>query len=504
MYLFTSGTSFEAEKGYNAFAVYAHLVHNNNFTAASNDLYTQGYGDRRAKLEDPIVEVVEEVEDKNELSDEYIKEHGSFKSTCPIDSFPPVIEDVLGAVKKEALQNVDFVVVGLLSAVSGMIGNAYKYQTTKYVNTCTMWGLISAVSGQDKTNSIMLLAKTVKKISDFESHSYEMKKMSYEGLTDDEKKIHPVPIDKSFWITSSTMEALGVDFSKNPRGVIWHSDEIKTFFGSLGQYTKGKGDGSKAIQMYNGEPIKEKRKAEGNSVYAPFVSLALFGTIQPANLDPIYYENKDSGMMYRFNVIEGEGKKRNRRITDEEIDFSGVEALINKIYLKVANWNPVAVATPLGDMMEAPVTHKLSPDALEYHLDVCNKYDDMSSYNKDLTANQREMYSKGAMIFCKITLLLTILWEQPRDVNVLMLKKAEKLTDWLLGSHAKLIKRADKTTEIKDMMESRKSAKDKAFLLFKGMSDLRNSDIAKAVGSKEGTIKRYRTEFNRQAKAQQG
>lgn len=44
-YPFTSSTVFEAERGYNAFSVYAILNHAGDFTAAARDLGKQGYGD---------------------------------------------------------------------------------------------------------------------------------------------------------------------------------------------------------------------------------------------------------------------------------------------------------------------------------------------------------------------------------------------------------------------------------------------------------------------------
>ena len=46
MYLHSTGTSFDAEKGYTPFTVYAHLNHNDDLSETAKELYKQGYGDR--------------------------------------------------------------------------------------------------------------------------------------------------------------------------------------------------------------------------------------------------------------------------------------------------------------------------------------------------------------------------------------------------------------------------------------------------------------------------
>ncbi len=49
LYVFSTSTEFEAGRGYNSTGVYTQLVHNGDYSAASNALYEAGYGSRRAK-----------------------------------------------------------------------------------------------------------------------------------------------------------------------------------------------------------------------------------------------------------------------------------------------------------------------------------------------------------------------------------------------------------------------------------------------------------------------
>ena len=47
LYVFSSSTMFDPDRGYNAFQVYSYLNHNGDYKAAARDLYRQGYGERK-------------------------------------------------------------------------------------------------------------------------------------------------------------------------------------------------------------------------------------------------------------------------------------------------------------------------------------------------------------------------------------------------------------------------------------------------------------------------
>ena len=71
MFLYSSGTTFEAEKAYTPFTVYAHLRHQDNLSSAASDLYQQGYGDR--------------VKVEPSFDDEEIKAIESYEADFPIE-----------------------------------------------------------------------------------------------------------------------------------------------------------------------------------------------------------------------------------------------------------------------------------------------------------------------------------------------------------------------------------------------------------------------------------
>ena len=66
LYVFSTSTDFESERGYSQFSAYALLNHQNDFTAAARALQQQGYG-KRASEESATIEVTEDEENARML-----------------------------------------------------------------------------------------------------------------------------------------------------------------------------------------------------------------------------------------------------------------------------------------------------------------------------------------------------------------------------------------------------------------------------------------------------
>ena len=86
-YVFTTSTSFQANKSYSKFAVYAHLFHRDDFRAASQELRSLGYGSQGLQsigLADPIVGKKPEIQYDPDTG-EIIEQESSWK---PIELSP--------------------------------------------------------------------------------------------------------------------------------------------------------------------------------------------------------------------------------------------------------------------------------------------------------------------------------------------------------------------------------------------------------------------------------
>ena len=73
-YVFTSSSEFEEKTSYDAFATYALLFHDNDYSAACKDLYHKGYGDRITKNAETHIEKLEVITNGAESTKEQLKD----------------------------------------------------------------------------------------------------------------------------------------------------------------------------------------------------------------------------------------------------------------------------------------------------------------------------------------------------------------------------------------------------------------------------------------------
>jgi hypothetical protein len=93
------------------------------------------------------------------------------------------------------------------------------------------------------------------------------------------RPVEPKRVD--LFTCDCTVEALGMLFNRNPRGLAFTRDELSTFFASFGAYKGGRGgDEGTYLQFFNAGKIKVDR-ASGKQLFARTAPLSIFGTCQP-------------------------------------------------------------------------------------------------------------------------------------------------------------------------------------------------------------------------------
>src|SRR4029078_6997540 len=92
--------------------------------------------------------------------------------------------------------------------------------------------------------------------------------------------VEPKPVD--LYTSDSTVEAIGLLFANNPRGLAFTRDELSGFFSSFGAYKGGRGgDESAYLEFYNAGSVKLDR-ASRKRMYVHAAAMSIFGTCQPA------------------------------------------------------------------------------------------------------------------------------------------------------------------------------------------------------------------------------
>ena len=486
MYLFTSGTSFEAEKGYNAFAVYSQLVHNGDFTAASRDLYSQGYGDRQV-VEAPK-EIVEEV-DVDVVND----------VEFPLEIFPQELQNYIINCSKTLNHSIDYMSSSLLFLTSIIVGNSLKIQVKRgWDEPASLWLSLVGKAGVGKTPSISSITFPLERLNNIEIKKYieEAQKFEdYSNLNEKEKALASVvdkPKKTQFIVNDITLEALVELHNENPNGIGVLKDELAGFFKDMNKYREG-GDKEHWLSSWTGKSINLNRKTAKSS-FVENSFLPIMGGIQPGILDSFYTdENKDNGfldrMLFSFPDLTIKPLSINE-ISQEQLDW--YESYITTFYQSVKR----NIKYNEGGSVESTIA-RFTPEAFQEYLRI----------DKDITAiqegddeaeNMKSMLPKIKGYIVRFALLINTLASHS-DKNVIRgevgmdsLLKAEKLYKYFVAMNKKLVNASYKRNRSKIFMDSKKSSEENFKAIYKKNPSVTSKELAILIGVSVRTIRRYK------------
>jgi len=485
MYLFTSGTSFEAEKGYNAFAVYSQLIHNGDFTAASRDLYNQGYGDRQ--VTEAPKEITEEVEAEVITSTNF-----------PIDIFPEELQQYMLSCNQSLGNSIDYMSCSLLFLTSIIVGNSLRIQLkANYVDCPSLWISLVGDAGVGKTPSISSITSPLERLNNIEIKKYieEAQKFEdYTNMSEKDKALASVvdkPRKSQFIVNDITLEALVELHNENPNGVGILKDELAGFFKDMNKYREG-GDKEHWLSSWSGKSINLNRKTAKSS-FVERAFLPIMGGIQPGILDSFHTEeNKDNGfldrMLFSYPDIELQMWNENE-MSQEIVDW--YDSYISNFYQSVKR----NIKYSEGGTIE-PVVAKFSPEAKKEYTRIMNKIimirkgDDESESMKSILPKQMQYIGRFALLINTLSCLNDK--SMTRDViEVDSLLKAERLSEYFVSMNKKLVAKSTKRNRSKMAMDSKKSNEENFKAVYKKNPNITSKELATLIGVNVRTIRRY-------------
>jgi len=302
--------------------------------------------DRVRSLVQPTTDVVKSqvqyIEELEEDLSEYISpgslalfkifETNAQKSLdIPLDLFPKVFREYGKELKFILNIPNNFVVGGILAALSGAIGNSVKIYTKDQSNTASIFIILVGGSGTGKTPAIERLLAPLQIIEDRITIDYKMAYANWknnknaEGISPGNK-----PIKESLKITGGNMEGILKRLQDSPKGMVIATDELAGFFNSLNQYRKGD-DVQTYLSIWSNQNIDVIRKNidEGYLITKPFLSI--IGGIQPGTFKKIISSiGSEDGFLWRFlpciNTVE-----KLPYYTNQSLDKDLEQNYINKI-----------------------------------------------------------------------------------------------------------------------------------------------------------------------------
>jgi len=484
MFLYSSGTTFEAEKAYTPFTVYAHLKHQDNLSSAASDLYQQGYGDR--------------VKVEPSFDDEEIKAVENYEADFPIEIFPESVRNYIKICNKTLNNSIDYMGCSLLFLTSIIIGNSSVLEIKKgWKESANIWLALIGKAGVGKTPSISSITFPLEKANNKEIKKYIKDVMAYEEYMNLDKKekdlvqeVHK-PKKSQFIVNDVTLEALIELHNENKNGIGVLKDELAGFFKDMNKYREG-GDKEHWLSSWSGKQINLNRKTAKSS-FVERACLPILGGIQPSIMDTFYTdENKDNGFIDR--MLFSYPEMNIDYYSEQEMKQEHLDWYDNYILRFYENTKKSIRFT--DDWEIDPIIATFTPKAKAEFIRVQNKLTDSQNSDKE-NEYMKSMLPKQKAYMARFSLIINTLESLEnkqvfRDrIEVESVLKAEILSDYFITMASKIKSNSLERVKTKGIVDSKKSAYENFKAVYSSNTAMKKTELAELLNVSRVQIYNY-------------
>ena len=491
LYLFSSGTSFNQQKGYSPFAVYAHLNHRDDFTSASKDLYAKGYGERIVKT--PKFDNI--YDDKNEVIEikDEIKE-----VIFPLEIFPEMVQKYILQCNLTLNASVDYMGSAMLFVTSVIIGNSHRVEvTTGWSDAANVWLSLVGEAGIGKTHSISLITDPLEKANTREIKKYiklDREWDQYSALDKKEQALVPEvrkPSKSQFIANDITLEALLELHDENPNGVGILKDELAGFFKSMNQYREG-GDKEHWLSSWSNKSINLNRKT-AKSAFVERAYMPILGGIQPSIMDQFQTEeNMENGFLDRVLFCYPELKVQ--YMSDKVMKPEQMQWFSDYIIKFYDDTKKTIKYSNEGEIVPVIAKYTKEADIERKRIDRetvdLQNSDNLSAYMKSMLPKQKNYVSRFALLIQALTCL-----EDPKqsitEITKSSILKAEILSKYFIEMARKIKIKSAERKSLKDMINPGKSNYENFVGIYGLDPDFNRTELSKYLNVTRMTILRW-------------
>ncbi|HOW69215.1 MAG TPA: DUF3987 domain-containing protein [Phycisphaerae bacterium] len=294
---------------------------------------------------------------------------GCFKP-FPVEILPEPVRSFIWDVSMAIGCDPSFVALPLLAALAAAIGNTRRIRlSAAWTEPAVIWAVIIGESGTLKSPAIEAALRPIRqrqkeafRIHDVEVKKHQQELRSYQQGTRATAANHSAISEKPkavrYCVSDTTVEALAVNLSDNPRGLLLVCDELSGWLGSFNQYRAGGhgGDVAHWLEMHRaGELLVDRKGADRPTIYVPMAAMSITGGIQLDTLRrSLGSEHLENGLAAR--LLLAMPPRRAKRWSDREVGeatWSGLAAVFDGLYelasTQDANGNSQPVLIPLSD-----------------------------------------------------------------------------------------------------------------------------------------------------------
>jgi hypothetical protein len=229
------------------------------------------------------------------------------------------------------------IAVGALAVCAAAITDTIKIKPkkfdTEWQESARLWvALIGPVSAM-KSPMLKAVAKPLQAIDNVLARDYQREMAAYNRLPKEEKQQREKPRQKRVMAQDVTIEATQDIMQDSPAGILYYSDELSGWFGSMDKYSGARGsakDRAFWLESYNGGSYTVDRVQRG-TVFVEHLSVSMLGGIQPETICRIAGDSVDDGLLQRFIPIVVRPAVDSRDEPPSEVVFD-YNALIRKLH----------------------------------------------------------------------------------------------------------------------------------------------------------------------------
>lgn len=482
MYLFSTGTTYTAEKVYSPFLVYAHKHHQDDLSEAAKQLYKDGYGERQL----PKVDLVEKIEiPKADL-------------IFPVEVFPKPIQQYILENNRTLNNSIDYMGCSLLFSASVVIGNTFVCQIKKgWQEPPNLWIALVGKAGIGKTPSISAITFPLEQSNNMEVKQYHknLEKYDYYQSLDNKEQdlVEKVkkPKKTQFIVNDVTLEALVEMHSENKNAIGVLRDELAGWFNDMNKYRQGS-DLQHWLSSWSGKSIYMNRKTARSS----FVQRAFFpvlGGIQPGIMDSFYTdENKDSGfldrMLFSYPELEIELYNEGELSSDLANFYSAWLIGFYEQIKKLTTYNDE------GDIV--PHVFNFSAAAKKEWIRIFNEITNLQNshteneYMKSMLPKQKSYIPRFALLIEVMTV-----YSNHQETSLVISKEsilaAEKISRYFIAMAKKIKVEGQERQSIKKITKMDIDISDKIKALYKANPKFNKTQVADELNISRQTIYNY-------------
>ena len=490
MYLFSTGTRYEAQKLITPFVAYAVKHYSGDFSRAASHLYSQGFGDRKKPV------YPREIKPKQRKP--------KTKIEFPISVFPKELADYMTECERTLSTSIDYMGCAFLWAASLSIGNALCVEVKKgWREISTIWIAIVGEAGVGKSPAIQKIIFPLERINGEERKRYVKAKKEYDqyiALPKQEKeKVVEVeePVRNQFIVDDVTIEALINLHAQQKQGVGIFKDELAGWFKDMNKYKEGS-DKEQWLSSWSGRGISVDRITRQSDYIAKPI-LPVLGGIQPTILSGFYtVENRENGFLDRmlFSYPDLNITKYN----EDEISEQLISYHSDWMIMFYQELRKIVVHNDFGEI--EPIVVYFDKEAKKEWIRIFNKLSDL--HNSDETNEFiKSMIPKQKSYIPRFALIINTIHAMHNGNDLGSISKesmlsAEKLSDYFIAMNEKMIASNLDNSEIKRIMkDSGGNIIKKLTAIMKETPNFNKTQVAKELNISRKTLYNYINEIKK-------